>query len=410
MENRSAIAASGHKFRTENISQRIQNIVISPIKEMSILADQFARESGADIISFGQGIPYLQTPAYIRQAVKLAVDQPDTGKYTLEPGINELRELMAKDICKNKGVDAIDPEKEIMIAVGCQEAVACALMALIDPEDEVLFFSPGYASHMEQIVLLGGVVEFITSTLESGWAVDLGEMEKAVTKKTKAIIFSNPCNPTGKVFSKSELETIAAFAIKHDLIVVSDETYDFLTYGDTRYVSMAALPQIRSRLVLCGSFSKKFGMTGYRVGYAFADGGIIDHMLKAHDALAICSPAISQKAAIAAISGDDFLPDYIGRLSQNRELMCGLLEQMSGFFEFAKPQGAYYILARYKMPGVDSFELALRIMREAHVITIPGQAFGPAGRDCLRFSFAGDSNLIEEGFNRLKQWQKKLQN
>jgi aminotransferase len=409
MKNRSAIAASGHKFRTQNISRRIQSIVISPIKEMSILADEFARGSGGDIVSFGQGIPYLQTPLHIRDAVKLAVDEPDTGKYTLEPGITELRELVGRQIARSKNIADVQPQKEIMITVGCQEAVACALMSVIDPGDEVLFFSPGYASHMEQVVLFGGQVKCVNSTIESGWSLDLGTLEAAVNYKTKALIFSNPCNPTGKVFSRQDLETIADFAIKHDLIVISDETYDFLTYDGIEFVSMASLPQIRGRLILCGSFSKKFGMTGYRVGYAYSDSGIIDHMLKAHDALAICAPAVSQKAAIAALSDPgNFLPAYKERLMRNRELMCGRLAEMGDFFEFVKPQGAYYILARYKMAGIDSFDLALRILREARVILIPGQAFGPTGENCLRFSFAGDPAAIEEGFNRLKIWQKKI--
>lgn len=408
MENRSVIASSGHKFRTKNISNRIQKIVISPIKEMSILADELNRKTGADIVSFGQGIPYLQTPEYIRNAAKTAIDEVDTGKYTLEPGITELRELVARDLEQTKRIGKIDGQREIMITVGCQEAVACALMSVIDPGDEVLFFSPGYASHIEQIILLGGKVKFVNSSLESGWVVDISDLGRMITPKTKAIIFSNPCNPTGKVFSKRELEQIADFAIVNDLIVISDETYDFLTYGGIKFFSMAALPQIRDRLVLCGSFSKKYGMTGYRIGYAFSDGGIVDQMLKAHDALAICAPAISQKEAVAALSGNkNFLSAYIAQLNKNRELMCKNLEEMGDFFEFTKPQGAYYVLAKYEMPEISSFNLALKILNDANVVLIPGQAFGPAGENCLRFSFAGEENAIKEGFNRLKKWQKK---
>lgn len=407
MKQKSAIEAFGDKERVKNISQRIRNISISPIKEMSILADKLVQKEGCDIVSFGQGIPYLDTPSHIKNAVKSAIDNPDTGKYTLEPGITRLRELVARDLESSKKIFRIDAQREVMITVGCQEAVACALLSVIGQGDEVLFFSPGYASHIEQIILFGGKIDFINSTIEKEWSVDLEEMEKAAGLKTKAIIFSNPCNPTGKVFARQELEKIAEFAIKHDLIIISDETYDFLSY-DFEFVSMASLPQIRDRLILCGSFSKKFGMTGYRVGYAFAESGIISQMLKAHDALAICAPAISQKAAIAALSGDnDFLLSYVRRLKDNRELMCRHLDEMKDFFEYVKPQGAYYILAKYKKAAVDSISLALKILYEAHVILIPGEAFGPSGKNCLRFSFAGGPELIKEGFSRLKKWQKK---
>ncbi len=409
MKYRSAIAASGHKFRTKNISKRAQKTVISPIKEMSILADEFREKTGAKIISFGQGIPYFDTPDYIKEGIRKALREKDTARYTLEPGITELRELIAKNLKQTKGIRDIKPKKEIMVTNGCQEAVACALSTVIDQGDEVLLFSPCYVSHIEQTIQFGGIPKFAALIEEKGWKLDIKALKKKITRKTKVILFSNPSNPTGTVLSKKEVEELAAIAKARNIVIISDETYDFLTYDGKKHISPASLKSIRDRVILCGSFSKKYAMTGYRIGYAFSDSGIIDHMLKIHDALAICAPAISQKAAITALKGSqNSTKEFVERLAENRELMMGELDKLKDLFDYQKPEGSYYILAKYKVPKIDSFKLALKILYEACVITIPGAAFGPTGEGHLRFSFACSPKEIEEGFRRLILWSKKL--
>ncbi|MBU4298860.1 pyridoxal phosphate-dependent aminotransferase [Patescibacteria group bacterium] len=412
MKQRSAIAASGHKFRTKNISKRAQKIVISPIKEMSIIADNFQEETGADIVSFGQGIPYFDTPKYIKKGIREALKEISTAKYTLEPGITELRKLLAKDLFLSKNIANIHPKKELMVAAGCQEAVACALLSIIDVSDEVLLFSPGFASHIEQVIQFGGIPKFAPLIEKEGWRLDTDELEKRVSKKTKAILFSNPSNPTGAVLSKKEIEGLVRIAKKYDLIIIADETYDFLVYDGKKHFSPASLKEVRDRVILCGSFSKKYALTGYRVGYAFADSGIIDHMLKVHDALTICAPAISQKAALAGLRNQkrskSWLKEYLKKMTENRDLMLKELNQLKDLFEYQKPEGAYYILARYKIPNINSFEFALNLLEEAKVITIPGAAFGPTGEGHLRFSFACEPTEIKEGFRRIKSWFKNF--
>lgn len=407
MNGRSVIAATGHKFRTKNISRRAQKIVISPIKEMSILADDFCEKTGVDIISFGQGIPYFDTPEHIKNGVRKALEEISTAKYTLEPGITELRELIADFLKKSRNIGNIDAKKEIMVTSGCQEAVACAIASVIDEGDEVVLFTPDYASHIEQVMQFGGIPVFVP-LLESekdGWRLDMKELEKNVSEKTRVVIFSNPSNPTGMVLREKEMKEIADFAKTHDLIIIADETYDFLLYDNKKHLSPVSREEIRDRVILCGSFSKKYALTGYRVGYAFADAGIIDHMLKVHDAIAICAPAISQKAAIAALKGSqDSVREFVEKLTFNRELMCKKLDDMSDMFEYRKPEGAYYILAKYINSKDNSFDLALKMLHEAHVITIPGAAFGPTGEGRVRFSFACKPQEIEEGFRRLKKW------
>lgn len=409
MNTRSAIAAAGHAFRTKNISRRAQRIVISPIKEMSILADDLQEKTGDDIVSFGQGIPYVDTPANIKKGVEKALQKKSTARYTLEPGMTELRELIGKHLESSRGISSISPKKEIMVTVGCQEAVACALAATVDEGDEVLLFTPCFASHIEQAIQFGGTPVFVPLDEKNGWKVNLRALEEKVTKKTKVILFSNPSNPTGAVLSKKEVEGIAKIAKRHDLIVITDETYDFLLYDGASHYSPASLAGVRDRVVLCGSFSKKYALTGYRVGFAYADSGIIDQMLKVHDALAICAPAISQEAAIVALKGSQsFVKDLARKMTLNRRLMCEKLDQMREFFSYQKPTGAYYILARYTFSKINSFDLALKILKEARVITIPGGAFGPAGEGHIRFSFACSPEEIRDGFSRLQRWASQL--
>jgi len=412
MKHRSAIAASGHKFRTKNISQRVQKIVISPIKEMSILADKLEERIGpGKIISFGQGIPYLDTPSHIKTGARNALNKISTAKYTLEPGITELRNLVAEFLKKEKGIKNVKPKKEIMISVGCQEATACALAATLDPGDEAIIPSPTYASHIEQILQFNGAPKFIPMVEKNGWHLNLKAFGKALTKKTKIVLLSNPSNPTGAVLSKQELVELARFIKKHNLILISDETYDFLTYDGAKHVSAGSIPFIRDRVIVVSSFSKKYRMTGYRLGYAFANESIIDHMLKVHDALAICAPAISQEAGIIALKETEkskkSVKELVKKMAINRKLMIEELDKLSEFLEYQKPTGAYYILAKVKIKKINSFKLALRILNEAGVIVIPGAAFGPSGENHIRFSFAGEPENIKKGFSRLKKWLEK---
>ena len=201
------MAASGRKFRTKNISRRVQEMTITPIKEMSMLAD----EIGGDIVSFGQGIPYVDTPEYIKEGIRAALQEKDTARYTLEPGITELRELIAKDLMSRKGIENV-VSSNIMVSSGCQEAIMCALTTLVDEGDEVLLLSPSFASYSEQILQLGGVPVFVPLDENGGWRLNIQAVQEAVTQKTKAILFSHPSNPTGTVFSKEELRSLADIA------------------------------------------------------------------------------------------------------------------------------------------------------------------------------------------------------
>ena len=384
-------------------------MVMSPIKEMSLLAARLQEEQGVrDIISFGQGIPYFDTPGYIKEGIRKALEKKSTARYTLEPGITELRELIARDLEQRKEIAPIDTKKEVMVSTGCQEAMACVLATVLDEGDEILILSPAFPSHIEQTLEFGGIPVFVPFVEKEAWRFDPNLVKAKMTAKTKAILFSHPCNPTGTVLSKEDLTALGKIAKEHDVMIISDETYDFLTYEGVKHISPASFVELRDRVILCGSFSKKYALTGYRVGYCLAQAGIMDHILKVHDALAICAPAISQEAAITALKGtQDSVREFVEKLTFNRELICKKLDELKDLFEYEKPQGAYYVFARYKIP-MTSLEFALKILYETHVITIPGIAFGATGQGHLRFSFGCSPEDIQEGFQRLLKWSKTL--
>jgi len=399
MSTRSALEASGRIFRSKGISRRVRQITISAIKEMPLLA---SRLEGC--VSLGQGIPSFPTPPHIVEAVCRALrDLPESGKYTLGPGMARLREAIAEHLQRDKGIHAA-PDGEICVTVGAMEGLSAAVLTVVDRGDEVILPSPNYASHIEQVLLAEGVPVFVPLGAED-WRLDVEAMARAVTPKTRAIIVCNPHNPTGANFREAELRALAALAVERDLFVIADETYDFLTFDGQPHFSLATLPELKDRIIATYSFSKKYAMTGWRVGYVHASEGVLDQIMKVHDAVAICAPAVSQIAALAALEGSqECVAEIRAALERRRNLICSSLDRLKGHFSYVRPCGAYYLMARLVHPGVSSMELALRLLNEARVITIPGAAFGPEGEQHIRLSFGGLEAEIEEALERMESW------
>ncbi len=409
---RSSLEAAGLTQRTANISERVKKIVVSPIKEMRILAEKVP---GA--ISFGQGMPYVDTPLSIKEKLISALKTKDISKYSTSPGLPELRKALAERVMKKRGLQNIKPE-EILVTVGAMEGLGAAIMTVINPGDEVIVVTPGFSSHIEQILLAGGVPKFAPLVEKTGWQLDIDAFKKAITQKTKAIILCNPNNPTGSVYSKKDLQQIEELVLKHDIILILDEPYDFLLYDNAEFYSSASNPKLKNNLIACFSFSKEFAMTGYRIGYVYADSGIINQMMKVHDAFCICAARISQEAALAALSiSDEFTKDLVKKLDYNRRLVMKWLDKMPELFEYQVPKGAYYIFPRYKienltkinptLKNMNSFDFCLKLLYEAKIETVPGAAFGPAGENHIRMSFGAKPEELEEGLRRLNKWVKE---
>jgi len=397
--SRSVFKAAGKQYQERGISRRVRRITISAIKEMPLLASKLE-----GCLSLGQGIPSFATPLHIREAARRVLrDDPEAGKYSLGPGLPELRAAVARELGRTRRIE-VDPDREVCITVGGMEGLLAGILTLIDRDDEVILPSPNYASHIEQVILAGGRPVFVPLD-EDGWRLDPEGIRAAVTPRTRAIILCSPQNPTGAVFAEAELRSLAELALERDLFIITDETYDFLVYDGRPYFSLTSLPELKDHLFAAFSFSKKYAMTGWRVGYVYTSAGVLDHLLKVHDAGAICAPTLSQHAALAALEGpQDCVAEFLSILQSRRDLICRRLDRLDKFFSYVRPAGAYYIMPRWLPPGLDSMTLALRLLYEARVITIPGLAFGPTGENHLRLCFGGKEEEINEAFDRIEDW------
>jgi aminotransferase len=357
-----------------------------------------------DCVSLGQGVPSFPTPPHVVDAVCRALrDSPATGKYSLQPGMAELRWAVAEKLAVEKGVDA-NPETEIAITVGGMEALLCAVLCLCERGDEVIVPEPFYPSHVEQ-VLLAEANPVLVPLRRADWSLDPEAVAAAVTPRTKAIIINSPHNPTGAVFAEADLLAVAEIALRHNIFVICDDTYDALSY-DTPAFSLASVKELRPQLVAVGSFSKRYALTGWRVGFAFAPEPIMGEMLKVHDCTAICAPTPSQIAALASLTGPQDLYDgFIAALAVRRAHIAKRLDAMAPTIRYARPGGAFYVMARYDLADAP-MDVATRLIREARVITIPGDSFGPGGAQSLRLSFGGDDAEIDTACDRLAAWMR----
>ena len=378
-------------------STRARNIKISATKLMPMLA-----AGVGDCVSLGQGVPSFATPAHVVEAVCRALrDSPAAGKYSLQPGMPELRWAVAERLSVEKGLSA-NPETEIAITVGGMEALLCAILCLCERGDEVIVPEPFYPSHVEQVLLAEGVPVFVPLRRDD-WSLDPDAVAAAVTPCTRAIVINSPHNPTGAVFAKKDLLAVAEIALRHDLCVICDDTYDALSY-DAPAFSLASVPELRPRLVAVGSFSKRYALTGWRVGFAFAPEPIMAQMLKVHDCTAICAPTPAQIAALASLTGPQGIYDgFVAALAARRNRLVKRLAAMAPAVSFNRPAGAFYAMARYDLP-LAPMDVATRLIREAQVIAIPGDSFGPGGAQSLRLSCGGDEADIDAGCDRLAAW------
>lgn len=404
MQSRSVFEEVGKEEDLKGIALRVAQITVSAIKQMPILAAQVG-----GCVSLGQGIPSFNTPAFIREAVikELSNDDSKIGKYSMQPGLPELKQEIARDLKRTRNID-VDHEKEIFISCGGMEALAAGIATIVERGDEVLLPSPTYASHIEQILFAEGVPKFVPLIEDSGWKLDIDALRQAITPKTKAIILCNPINPTGTVFSREELQAVAKLVLEHNLFIITDEAYDFLIYDNLPYFSLLSVPELKNNIIGALSFSKRYCMTGWRVGFMYASEKIIKQVLKVHDAFAICAPTISQYAALAALkatngkdgAGDESVRQLKEALWRRRDLVCARLDKLADTFSYIKPSGGYYVFPRLKS-GAKSIEYTIKLLKEAKVITIPGAAFGPTGEAHIRLSFGATDDELTEAFDRL---------
>ncbi|KPK74468.1 MAG: hypothetical protein AMJ89_06230 [candidate division Zixibacteria bacterium SM23_73] len=388
------------KHITKNIvSERVSKIPRSAIHEMTRLSMQVK-----DPVSLSWARPAAGTPEHINQAACEAINKGLVSGYSASIGLPELREAIVEKLKRDNNIKA-EPS-EVLVTVGAIEGLSAAVMALLDPGDEVLIPSPNYSTHAQQVVLASALPVYVPTIEEEGFRLDIDAFKKAVTKKTKAIMFCTPGNPTGAVFEEKELRALAEVALENDLAIIVDESYEYFTFDGVKHFSLASIPEVKEKTVSCFTFTKTYAMTGWRIGYVVATAELVTQMLKAHIPFTICAPVISQYAAIGALKGSQ---DCVGKFRKKylafRDLTCERLDRLSSVFEYQKPKGSYCMFPKIlHKDGSDSLSFCKRLLLEGGVSTTPGVAFGPTGEGHLRITFCDSEQAINKAFDRMEKY------
>ena len=380
-------------------SQRTQEIPKSAIHEMTRLSKQVEDPA---FLSWAK--PTADTPEHIKEAAIRAIHDGAVGGYSTNAGIPALREQVVKKLERDNNIPA-DPS-QILATVGAVEGLTSTVMALIDPGDEVILPSPTYSTHALQVRLASGVPVFVPTIEEKGFAFDIDAFRDAITPKTKAVMLCTPNNPTGTVFDEQQLRQLAELVLENNLMLITDEAYEYFTYDNTKHFSIASIPEIRKNVVSCFTFTKTYAMTGWRIGYLHADTSLIPQIEKAHIASCICPPVVSQYAALAALTGpQECISEFREHYRSARNLMCARLDRLKSIFKYQQPTGAYLMFPRILTEeGRDSMSFCKKLLREARVSTTPGIAFGPTGESHLRLSFCVPESEINKAFDRLETY------
>ncbi|MCD4761897.1 aminotransferase class I/II-fold pyridoxal phosphate-dependent enzyme [bacterium] len=381
--------------------ERTRDLRLSIIKQMELKASKYT-----DVISLAQGIPSFDTPDCVKRRVERALSRGVVAKYSLSPGLPELRELIEISLAREKMY--YDWQKEILVTAGSIEGITASILAITTPGDEIIIPEPTYTSYREVIRLAGCKPVFVSLNEEKGWTFELEQYKKAITEKTKAIFYCNPNNPTGTIYTKNQLMDLAKLAEKHDLFLISDEVYKDFIYGKKEFFSLAEIPELRKRVIRIFSFSKAYAMTGWRIAYLHSDEENVKEIIKVHDALVTCAPVISQYGAMGALEmADDDIKKFNTAYEKRRNITCGRLKKLSNEFSFVLPNSSYYVFPKIKGNEKNSWEFSNDLLDKAQVAVVPGMAFGPSGEGHIRISFGRSEDDIEKAFDRIDKYFKK---
>jgi aminotransferase len=383
------------------LSQRVLDVPPSGIRRFfDILATM------DDVISLGVGEPDFDTPADIVEAGVASLMRGRT-HYTSNYGTIELRRALAAHLDRRYAVQ-YDPATEILITVGASEAVDLALRATCDPGDEVIVHEPSYVAYVPAITFAGGVPVRVATRLEDDFSLDPAAVEAAITPRTKALFLGYPCNPTGAVLPDAVQDELAAIAVRHDLLVYSDEIYDRLAYGSYRHRALSALPGMRQRTILMGGFSKAYAMTGWRVGYLCAPAGILEGIVKVHQYGIMSAPTIAQDAALEALlHGESEVERMLAEYDRRRRLLVDGLNAV-GLRTF-EPRGAFYAFPEVSTTtGLTSDAFTERLLLEERVAVVPGSAFGASGEGHVRMCYATAYDQLEEALRRIGRFVERV--
>ena len=382
------------------LSRTVQDIKPSGIRKFFDIAATMD-----DVISLGVGEPDFQTPWSVRKAGITSLEKGKT-KYTSNSGLEELRREISNYINRKCGVQ-YNPLGEILISVGGSEAIDATLRAIITPGDEVIIPQPSYVCYEPITELCGGVPVIIETLAENDFKVTPEQLKNAISDKTKALILPYPCNPTGAIMEREDLEALAQILRDTNILVISDEIYSELTFGEKPHVSIASIEGMRERTILINGFSKTFSMTGWRLGFACGPKEIISQVTKIHQFAIMCAPTTAQYAAIEALRNcDEAVADMKAEYNRRRRLIVDGFNKAG--LTCREPKGAFYAFPCIKSTGLTSEVFFEKLLEAKHVAVVPGTAFGKGGEGFVRASYCYSTEHIIEALKRIDEFVKEL--
>lgn len=387
----------------EDLSDRIKKMSLSQTVMMN-QKSQDLKAKGIDVINLSVGEPDFNTPGHIKNAAKKAIDDNYTF-YSPVPGYYDLREAISKKLKDENGLDY--KPSQVVVSNGAKHALSNVILSLIDVGDEVIIPAPYWVSYYEQVKIAGGIPVVINTTIEQGFKASAEQINRAITKKTKALLICSPNNPAGSLYDANELEAIAKVIEKQNIYVIADEIYEYINFVG-KHESIAQIDTMKDRAVIINGVSKGFAMTGWRIGYMAGPEWLARACIKLQGQLTTGPCSVSQRAALAALTGDkktsvEMVKHYLRR----RDMVLEFLDNMEGV-RYAVPDGAFYVfpdISYYfnKSWGdkilKTSTDISMYLLEQGHVGTVPGEAFGIP--ECLRISFATSDEALKEGLSRI---------
>ena len=384
---------------------KILSRVVTEIKPSGIRKFFDIANTMEDVISLGVGEPDFRTPWQVRSAGIRSLERGAT-RYTANRGLEQLREEITKYVSRKYGVN-YEPKEEVLVTVGGSEAIDAALRALINPGDEIIIPQPSYVCYEPMTRLSGGVPVIINTKAENDFRLTPEELKAALTDRTKALILPYPCNPTGAIMEKRDLEKIAEVLKDTNVIVISDEIYAELTFGGAKHVSIASIEGMRERTVMINGFSKAFSMTGWRLGYCLGPKEILKEITKIHQYAIMCAPTTSQYAAIEALrSCDEAVENMREEYDTRRKIMVEGFNRIG--LTCREPKGAFYTFPSIESTGMSSEEFCEKLLYSKRVAVVPGTAFGESGEGHIRASYCYSTEHIKEALTRIEEFLKEL--
>lgn len=354
-----------------------------------------------DVISLGRGDPDLDTPRHIVEAAQAAMRRESALEMPPPEGLFELRQAIAAKLRRDNGIEA-DPETEILVTTGGQEALFLIIQALVNPGDEILMPDPRYTSYDGAIRLAGGTVVPVPTYQEDDFDLRPEEVEARITPRSKVLLLVTPGNPTSGVISPANLQRLAEIAQKHNLIVISDEIYEYFVYDDARHLSIASLPGMRERTITLNALSKAYAMTGWRVGYLAAPAPLIAAARRLKVVAGLGTSVVSQWAALAALTGpQDCIDEFRAVYDERRRVLMAGLDEMG--FVYGRPKGAFYLFPDASSTGLSAEELCQLLLEKGRVLIFPGNAFGESGSRYLRITFLAPKEQLQTALERMKR-------